>query len=456
MLHIVIGVKDDFDKAVVAAGTGHQVDWMVPKSAEPGDQVAFYSRDLNAFVGHGHLRSEIEPIQVGRQRTFAAAIGNIVVLAKPVECSRLIDLFPDWSWLAHRGSRTTPPPEVQTKLLDVLNDLAAAPQTETPGDEIGSEHRMPRSSLPTSQCMPAKLIHPIIMYPYTHPSDVSDLRALYTKLIASLDANKDAYARPLTVMNRQTYYMNARFIFDQKLNDDFTEFRSDVVGRYSDIIDSWCVDTCQMWLSGFGKAFDNSSTGEDVYWLIPGDFDYSSEAGETVLTTMGAIPDAVMEHEQDLCLGEIDVPINSPKQLIDTYGTYGLLYNWFPQEAQAIRKLTDKPRSEFFALRHSFLREILRQRWFGYEQTIVILLQAIVAEKRINVAPLGEIRDRPQGRDSLASAMQQVERTERVLKLVWRERHKEQVDWPKRFRKLDAQSEQIRGAALVILENLLR
>ncbi len=52
--------------------------------------------------------------------------------------------------------------------------------------------------------------------------------------------------------------------------------------------------------------------------------------------------------------------------------------------------------------------------------------------------------------------MQQVVRTERVLKLFWRENtEKRDTQWPEIFRKLDAQSEQIRGAALVILQNLL-
>jgi len=141
--------------------------------------------------------------------------------------------------------------------------------------------------------------------------------------------------------------------------------------------------------------------------------------------------------------------------LIDTYGTYGLLYNWFPHEAQRIRKITDKPRSEFFAISGSFLKEILMQRWYAYEQTIVILLKAISSDKRIHKEKLGDITDLPQGRDTLAAAMQQVERTERVLKMVWRERNEQQAGWTERFRVLDQQSEQIRAAALVILKNLL-
>lgn len=299
-------------------------------------------------------------------------------------------------------------------------------------------------------------IHPLVIYPYTQAKDYSDLRALYDNLIRPLSEDHETYAKPITIMNRQTYYNNARYKFDDKWNKEFIQFINDYVEKYSELVNSWSVDSCQMWLDGFGMAFDKNSSGEDVYWLIPGDFNYSTKEGNEVIHELRKLPDAVLNHDQDLCLGEIEVDINSSKQLIDTYGTYGLLYNWFPFEAQEIRKITSKPRTEFFAIRHSFLREILRQRWFAYEQTIIILLHGVVGKKRIHTINLTNITDLPQGRDSLAAAMQQVERTERALKLFWREKNERDGDWPEVFRKLDSQSEQIRGAALVILENLLR
>ncbi len=96
------------------------------------------------------------------------------------------------------------------------------------------------------------------------------------------------------------------------------------------------------------------------------------------------------------------------------------------------------------------------RRWYAYEQTLVMLLRCYIDERKVKNVFLGEMSDAAQGRDSLAGAMQQVERTERVLKLFWRERNLEDPQWVEKFRRLDSQSEQIRGAALVILENLLR
>jgi hypothetical protein len=226
------------------------------------------------------------------------------------------------------------------------------------------------------------------------------------------------------------------------------------VARHSDILDAWCVDTCQMWYSGLGMAFDQGGP-EDVYWLIPGDFNYGTAVSREVLGRLHDLPEICLELQQDVCIGEIATDHNNSKQLIDTYGTFALLYNWFPAEAREIRQYTERPRSEFFAVRHGFLGEVLRQRWYAYEQTVVMLLQAVSGNKRISRFLVGHVSDLPEGRDSLASAMEQVERTERVLKALWRERYQPSPGWTEEYRVLEAQSEQVRRTAMIILENLL-
>jgi hypothetical protein len=86
---------------------------------------------------------------------------------------------------------------------------------------------------------------------------------------------------------------------------------------------------------------------------------------------------------------------------------------------------------------------------------VVTLLHAVLAQRRISRFFVGQITDLPEGRESLASALQQVERTERVLKSLWRERHESRSDWANQYRVLEAQSEQILRSAIVILQNLL-
>jgi hypothetical protein len=289
-------------------------------------------------------------------------------------------------------------------------------------------------------------IHPVIIYPFHQPSQYADLEALY-KLVARLDAEKDTYARPLTVMDRKTYRTMEK-------DKSFLEFRERTVAKHSNILDAWCVDTCQMWYVGLGLAFEQGGP-DDVYWLIPGDFNYGTTIGQEVLNGLHDLPEIILELDQDLCIGEIATDHNNSKQLIDTYGTFALLYNWFPSESQEIRQFTERPRSEFFALRHGFLAEVMGHRWYPYEQTVVMLLQAVFGKKRISRFLVGKISDLPEGRDSLASAMQQVERTERVVKALWRERNAPNPNWIEQYRVLEARSEQIRRTALTILEKIL-
>lgn len=289
-------------------------------------------------------------------------------------------------------------------------------------------------------------IHPVIIYPFAQPREYTDLIALYS-LVEQLNADPKRYRRPVTVVDRKTYYSSNQ-------NKAFRDFRRNVVERVSDVTDAWCVDTCQMWYSGLGPAFERGESN-DVYWLIPGDFNYGTAVGKEVLSRLHDLPEIILELDQDLCIGEIATDHNDSKQLIDTYGTFALLYNWFPAEAQEIRQFTERPRSEFFAIRHSFLGEMLTQRWYSFEQTVVMLLNAVFRQKGISRFFVGQISDLPEGREPLTSAMRQVERTEGVLKTVWRERHQQERDWVSRYRVLENQSERIRRAALTILENIL-
>lgn len=291
------------------------------------------------------------------------------------------------------------------------------------------------------------LVHPVIIYPFRQPDDYRDLKQLYG-LVTRMASQSKTYARPITVVDRKTSNSMAR-------NQAFLSFRSRTVARCSDILDVWSVDTCQMWYAGLGLAFERGGP-HDVYWVIPGDFNYGDPVGQEVLGHLHDLPEICGELEQDVCIGEIATDHRNPKQLIDTHGTFALLYNWFPSEAREIREYTERPRSEFLAIRHDFLREMLNQRWFPYEQTVVILLHAVFSRKRISRFSVGDISDLPEGRLSLASAIQEVERTERVLKALWRDRHGHQPGWLQQYRLLETQSEQIRRTAVLLLENCLR
>ncbi len=304
----------------------------------------------------------------------------------------------------------------------------------------------PETSIGTSRAGTSR-VHPVVIYPFHQPADYSDLAELY-RLVARLDAEPGRYARPLTVIDRKTCETLAG-------DPQFREFRQHTVARHSEVIEAWCVDTCQMWYTGLGHAFDQGGP-EDVYWLIPGDFNYGTPSGREVLERLHDLPEIIEELQQDFCIGEVAFDHASSKHLIDTYGTFALLYNWFPVEALEIQKFTQRPRSEFLALRHGFLREMLCQRWFAYEQTVVMLLQSVINHKQTSRFDVGGLSDLPASGESAAAAILQVERTARVLKTLWLERNQTKAGWQEQYRTLKDQSEQICHVASTVLQNLLR
>lgn len=302
-----------------------------------------------------------------------------------------------------------------------------------------------------------RTIQPVVIYPYGNPhcDALGHLEYLYKGLDGLAEDNQQ-YVRPITVVNCQTR--------DRSTAEERALFDGEITRVSQDVIEAWCVDTCQAWLAGLGGACDRygDNAGNVVYWLVPGDFDYASPNGRALFERMRELPETVAQPTPaiQLCLGEVQADQSSSKQLIDTYGTYGLLYNWFPKEAGIIRAKTTKPRTEFLAIDGSFLIKLLATRWYAYEQTIVMLLHAIIGARevhRVEAIDLGPAVDDPSGRNQLSSAMQQIERMERVLKLFWRERRQEisSRSWVNEFRRLEDQSEQIRGTAMVIFEQAL-
>jgi hypothetical protein len=341
---------------------------------------------------------------------------------------------------------------------------------ESVGQQNGDVGDPSLAATPPSHPYRAGKIRPIVIYPFRQPDPTKDRSQIASlerlaKYLQELKSG-DRFHKPRLIVNHQT-------VLRSEAPSTTKAFIGNLFGpRHSteslcDINYVWAVDTCSMWQKGLGDAFndaDKHSDHNDIFWLIPGDFAYSSPEGESALHSMLSIPLGLSNSPGvDLCIGEIEVDPHSAKQLIDTYGTYGLMYNWFPDEAVTIRKMVSKPRSEFFAISmHLLRRSLIWNRWFAYEQTLMILLQYVTgaAPHIVKTVSLGRVVDPEEQRNSLLSAMTQVERTERALKLYWRERVLAQPalfhDWYDRFATLDRQSESIRTAATVILRRILK
>jgi len=95
-------------------------------------------------------------------------------------------------------------------------------------------------------------IHPIVVYPFTHPKNTDNLKELYAALdkLCALDGR---YFRPITVLNRQTMDRVATAKMSQtqakEARKRFQEFIDAEIETRSDVRRVWCVDTCQMWVT---------------------------------------------------------------------------------------------------------------------------------------------------------------------------------------------------------------
>src|SRR2546426_11862266 len=98
-------------------------------------------------------------------------------------------------------------------------------------NETGPKESQSKPSRARPKAATHAKIHPVIIYPFRQPGHYSDLEELY-QLIASLDGDKDTYARPITVVDRKTHYA-------MEANKTFLDFRKDTVARHSDVLDAW-------------------------------------------------------------------------------------------------------------------------------------------------------------------------------------------------------------------------
>jgi len=207
------------------------------------------------------------------------------------------------------------------------------------------------------------------------------------------------------------------------LRGDAVSFMKDKRNKALEVIQTWSVDTCQTWLAGWGHVFDNYPKAERIV-QIPGDIEYVNEDVE-FYNNLG---DFIKITSSDIAIGDFGTgKNNSAKSLVDIYGTYSLLANWFPEISHSIRSLPlHRPRSEFLNIKTSVLRALLiNNRSFAYEQTLNFLIKSWNYDKakwnyNISVSPLGRFSDNKSFRD-YSGCIDQIERIERILSLLWRE-----------------------------------
>jgi len=250
---------------------------------------------------------------------------------------------------------------------------------------------------------------PVIIFPYRgyENNEKNEWYFWWT-----IDTCKEIDSKPIVVLPRDTV-----------IRGEAASFIKDERSKTLEVVQTWSVDTCQTWLAGWGHVLDHYPEAERVV-LLPGDLDYVK--GDVAF--YDNLKKFIQTTSSDIIIGDFGTGSKySAKSLVDTYGSYSLLANWFPEISQSTRSLPlHRPRSEFLNIKTSVLRDLLiNNRNFAYEQTLNFLIKCWDYDKAkwkcdISIVPLGSLSDNKSFRD-YRSCIDQIERIERMLSLLWRE-----------------------------------
>ncbi len=250
---------------------------------------------------------------------------------------------------------------------------------------------------------------PIIIFPYAGYENNKQCEWYFWWTV---ERCKEIDPRPIVALSRDTV-----------IRGDAASFMKDERNKSLEVVQAWSVDSCQTWLSAWGHVLDNYPDVERIV-QIPGDIDFVLEDVEFYnnLKMFIEITNA------DIAIGDFRTGDQySAKSLVDTYGTYSLLANWFPEISRSIRSLPlNRPRSEFLNIKASVLRDlIINNRNFAYEQTLNFLIKCWNYQEakwryNISVSRLGTLSDNKSFR-SYRGCVDQIERIDRMLSLLWRE-----------------------------------
>ena len=250
---------------------------------------------------------------------------------------------------------------------------------------------------------------PVIIFPYLGYENNEKCKWYFWWTV---DRCKEIDPKPIVVLPRATV-----------IRQDAVSFIKDERYKTLEVVQTWSVDTCQTWLAGWGHVLDNYPQAERIV-LLPGDLDYVSDD----VKFFDNLKAFIETTSSDIVIGDFGTGDKySAKSLVDTYGSYPLLANWFPEISRSIRSLPlHRSRSEFLNIKTSVLRELLiNNRNFAYEQTLNFLIKSWNYDEakwryHISTYPLGSLSDNKSFRDYRA-CIDQIERIERMLSLLWRE-----------------------------------
>ena len=132
MLHVLVGdLLDDPQAILDAVESRKPLHWVVPKTANVGDDVVFFL-ESPGFVARGVIDTPPEPHR-SWQRRYGASVGSITALPAPVPLPFARESITDWGWPhARTHSYTSVSGSIEQQLRSLLDDYQAPFATPSP------------------------------------------------------------------------------------------------------------------------------------------------------------------------------------------------------------------------------------------------------------------------------------------------------------------------------------
>jgi hypothetical protein len=116
-VHIVQGGILNGDRAALESRSVHF--WMVPKTADKGDELVIYIRGIG-FFATVRVVSQPRPRADWKNR-YRADVDSVRLIRPPVSLAAIHRHVPDFGWAKYPRSITTPPPEVADKIRALIS-----------------------------------------------------------------------------------------------------------------------------------------------------------------------------------------------------------------------------------------------------------------------------------------------------------------------------------------------
>lgn len=121
-MHILIAHDDDLETIDEVIAKKSTTPWIVPKSAQIGDDCAFAHGGIG-IAALATIKTAPELVKEGHWKgRYSAVVGDVKALADPIGFEALVEMFPTWKWPTYPRMYTTPPEAIASELLSSARD----------------------------------------------------------------------------------------------------------------------------------------------------------------------------------------------------------------------------------------------------------------------------------------------------------------------------------------------